>query len=138
MGIEFGSLSKPYNMTGWRIGWATGNAEAIAALGKIKTNIDSGIFQAVQEAGIEALNGDQSPLNHLREVYRSRRDMACETFSRLGFSFQVPKAAFYLWVKTPGGQSSKDFAARILSETGVIVTPGNGFGKYGEGFSGFR
>jgi len=134
VGIEFGSLSKPYNMTGWRIGWATGNTEAIAALGKIKTNIDSGIFQAVQEAGIEALTGDQSPLSNLREIYRARRDMACSTFSRLGFTFQVPKAAFYLWVKTPGDQSSAQFAARILNETGVVLTPGTGFGKYGEGF----
>ena len=134
VGIEFGSLSKPYNMTGWRIGWACGNAEAIAALGKIKTNIDSGIFQAVQEAGIEALTGDQSPLSGMRKIYRSRRDLACDTFSRLGFSFQVPRATFYLWVKTPEGQTSAQFAGRILNETGVVLTPGNGFGKHGEGF----
>lgn len=134
VGIEFGSLSKPFNMTGWRIGWACGNAEAIKGLGKIKTNIDSGIFQAIQEAGIEALSGDQGSLSVLRKIYRARRDMACDTFSRLGFSFQVPKATFYLWIQTPKGQSSAQFAARILNETGVILTPGNGFGKYGEGF----
>ncbi len=134
VGIEFGSLSKPYNMTGWRIGWACGNAEAIEALGRIKTNIDSGIFQAVQEAGIEALTGDQTPLTALRNIYRDRRDMACDLLSGQGFSFEVPKATFYLWVKTPGGQSSARFAGRILTETGVVLTPGNGFGHYGEGY----
>jgi LL-diaminopimelate aminotransferase len=134
VGIEFNSLSKPYNMTGWRIGWACGNPEAIKALGKIKTNIDSGIFQAVQEAGIEALTGDQSPLTGLMETYRARRDMACGYLTAMGFSFEVPSATFYLWVKTPGGQSSAEFAGRVLTETGVVLTPGNGFGQYGEGY----
>jgi len=132
--IEFNSLSKPYNMTGWRIGWACGNAEAIQAVGRIKTNIDSGIFQAVQEAGIEALTGDQSPLSGLRDIYRARRDIACDFLSGMGFSFEVPKATFYLWVKTPGGQPSAQFAGRVLTETGVVLTPGNGFGQYGEGY----
>ena len=132
--IEFNSLSKPYNMTGWRIGWACGNAEAIQAVGRIKTNIDSGIFQAVQEAGIEALTGDQNPLSGLRDIYRTRRDIACDFLSGMGFAFEVPRATFYLWVKTPGGQSSAQFAGRILTETGVVLTPGNGFGQYGEGY----
>jgi LL-diaminopimelate aminotransferase len=134
IGIEFNSLSKPFNMTGWRIGWACGNADAVAALGRIKTNIDSGIFQAVQEAGIEALTGDQAPLAELREIYRDRRDMTCDLLSGRGFSFDVPKATFYLWVKTPEGQSSAGFAGRVLTETGVVLTPGNGFGRYGEGY----
>jgi LL-diaminopimelate aminotransferase len=134
IGIEFNSLSKPYNMTGWRIGWACGSKDAIAALGKIKSNIDSGIFQAVQEAGIEALTGDQSPLDELRRIYQARRDMTCGILSRIGFSLEVPRAAFYLWVKTPEGQSSAGFASRLLEETGVVVTPGSGFGQYGEGY----
>jgi LL-diaminopimelate aminotransferase len=134
VGIEFNSLSKPYNMTGWRIGWACGNARAIQALGKIKTNIDSGIFQAVQEAGIEALNGDQGPLTELREIYRKRRDMACASLSEMGYSFRIPTATFYLWIRTPGNQTSAQFAGRVLTETGVVVTPGNGFGTCGEGY----
>jgi len=134
VGIEFHSLSKTYNMTGWRIGWVCGNREAIKALGKIKTNIDSGIFQAVQEAGIQALEGDQRPVEELRDIYQARRDMACEFLSNMGFSFAVPKAAFYLWVHTPAGLSSAQFAGRVLQETGVVITPGNGFGDHGEGY----
>jgi LL-diaminopimelate aminotransferase len=134
VGIEFNSLSKPYNMTGWRIGWACGNADAIAAIGRIKTNIDSGIFQAVQEAGIEALAGDQDPVARMRKIYQVRRDLACDFLYRMGFSFEVPKATFYMWVKTPAGLSSAQFVGRILSETGVVLTPGNGFGRHGEGY----
>ncbi len=134
VGIEFHSLSKTYNMTGWRIGWACGNADAIAAIGRIKTNIDSGIFQAVQEAGIEALEADQGPVAELRKVYQSRRDLACNLLTEAGFSFMVPKASFYIWVNTPEGLSSADFVGRILTETGVALTPGNGFGEHGEGY----
>lgn len=134
VGIEFNSLSKPYNMTGWRIGWACGNADAIAALGRIKTNIDSGIFQAIQEAAIEALTGDQSPVARMRKIYQARRDLACDLLSRKGFSFEIPKATFYMWVKTPEGLSSSEFVGRILTETGVVLTPGNGFGRHGEGY----
>jgi len=134
VGIEFHSLSKTYNMTGWRIGWVCGNEEAIGAIGKIKTNIDSGIFQAIQEAGIEALQGDQGPVDDLRTIYQSRRDLACDFLSKKGFSFSVPKATFYLWVRTPEGLSSAQFAGRVLTETGVVLTPGNGFGDSGEGY----
>jgi LL-diaminopimelate aminotransferase len=134
VGIEFHSLSKTYNMTGWRIGWACGNADAIAAIGKIKTNIDSGIFQAVQEAGIEALEADQGAVAQLRTVYQSRRDLVCKMLTEAGFSFQVPEASFYVWVKTPEGLTSAEFAGRILRETGVVLTPGNGFGECGEGY----
>ena len=132
--IEFHSLSKTYNMTGWRIGFASGNAEAVAGLGRIKTNIDSGIFQAVQEAGITALQSDQAPVAELRGIYQRRRDLACRFLSGMGFSFTVPKATFYLWVSTPPGLSSADFVSRVLQETGVVLTPGNGFGKHGEGY----
>jgi LL-diaminopimelate aminotransferase len=134
VGIEFHSLSKTYNMTGWRIGWVCGNREAIGAIGRIKTNIDSGIFQAIQEAGIEALQGDQKQVDELRNVYQSRRDLACEFLAKKGFSFLKPKATFYLWVRTPEGLSSAQFAGRVLQETGVVLTPGNGFGSHGEGY----
>lgn len=134
VGIEFHSLSKTYNMTGWRIGWACGNAQAIGAMGRIKTNIDSGIFQAIQEAGIEALQGDQKQVDDLRSIYQSRRDLACDFLSKKGFSFMTPKATFYLWIRTPEGLSSAEFAGRVLTETGVVLTPGNGFGDHGEGY----
>jgi LL-diaminopimelate aminotransferase len=134
VGIEFHSLSKTYNMTGWRIGWVCGNEDAIGAIGRIKTNIDSGIFQAIQEAGMEALQGDQQPVDDLRSIYQSRRDLACDFLSKNGFSFMVPKATFYLWAHTPEGLSSARFAGRVLQETGVVLTPGNGFGDHGEGY----
>jgi len=134
VGIEFHSLSKTYNMTGWRIGWVCGNEKAIGAIGKIKTNIDSGIFQVVQEAGIEALQGNQQPVEELRNVYQARRDLACDFLSKKGYSFMAPKATFYIWVRTPEGLSSAQFAGRILQETGVVLTPGNGFGQHGEGY----
>ena len=132
--IEFHSLSKTYNMTGWRIGFASGNAEAVAGLGRIKTNIDSGIFQAIQEAGITALESDQGPVAEMRRIYQGRRDLACRFLSRMGFSLTVPRATFYLWVATPAGLTSADFVSRVLQETGVVLTPGNGFGKHGEGY----
>jgi LL-diaminopimelate aminotransferase len=134
VGVEFHSLSKTYNMTGWRIGFACGNPEVVAGLGSIKANIDSGIFQAVQEAGIEALESDQGPVADLRNIYQKRRDLACDFLEKMGFAFSVPKATFYLWASVPEGVSSADFASRVLSETGVIVTPGNGFGESGEGY----
>jgi len=134
VGIEFHSLSKTYNMTGWRIGWVCGNEKAIGAIGKIKTNIDSGIFQVVQEAGIEALQGNQQPVEELRNVYQARRDLACDFLSKKGYSFMAPRATFYIWVRTPEGLSSAQFAGRILQETGVVLTPGNGFGQHGEGY----
>jgi len=134
VGIEFHSLSKTYNMTGWRIGFAVGNKDAIAGLGKIKTNIDSGIFQAIQEAGIEALNTDDKILQNLRNRYQKRRDILYNGLTKLGLKANRPKATFYVWVKCPKGFSSSDFTAHILNKAGVLTTPGNGFGAPGEGY----
>lgn len=134
VGIEFHSLSKTYNMTGWRIGFAVGNARVIAGLGKIKTNLDSGIFQAVQEAGIEALGTKDAVLKRIRDVYQQRRDILYDGLRKMGIEVRKPKATFYLWAKVPGGFSSSDFAAHLLNNAGVLATPGNGFGSPGEGY----
>ena len=133
VGIEFHSLSKTYNMTGWRIAFAVGNKDAIAGLGKIKTNIDSGIFQAIQEAGITALKTDDKVLKKLRDTYRKRRDVLYEGLTKLGLEANKPKATFYIWVKCPHGFTSSEFTAHIL-KAGVLTTPGSGFGAPGEGY----
>jgi LL-diaminopimelate aminotransferase len=132
--IEFHSLSKTYNMTGWRIGFAVGNQEAIAGLGAIKSNVDSGAFQAVQFAGIAALEGDQSCVEEMRAIYTKRRDIMVSGLRSLGFSLDTPKATFYLWVEVPQGFGSAEFAKLLLEKAGIVVTPGNGFGEPGEGF----
>jgi LL-diaminopimelate aminotransferase len=134
VGIEFHSLSKTYNMTGWRIGFVVGNKDAIAGLGKIKTNLDSGIFQAIQEAGIEALNTDDAVLKKIRDMYQGRRDALCDGLKKLGFALDKPKASFYIWVKCPKGYSSMEFTVHLLNNAGILSTPGNGFGAPGEGY----
>ena len=133
IGIEFHSLSKTYNMTGWRIGFAVGNSEAIAGLGAIKSNIDSGVFQAIQIAGIRALRADQSCIRDMTEIYTRRRDLMAEGLREAGFAVEAPKATFYMWVRVPDGFTSTQLASRLL-EKGVVVTPGNGFGEPGEGY----
>ncbi len=133
-GIEFHSLSKTYNMTGWRIGFAVGNSEVIAGLGKIKTNLDSGVFQAIQEAAIVALNTDDEPLLRIRKTYQDRRDALYDGLKGLGLHLVKPEATFYLWAKVPSGFDSSGFVAHILKEAGVMATPGNGFGGPGEGY----
>jgi len=134
VGIEFHSLSKTFNMTGWRIGFAAGNKNAIAGLGKIKTNIDSGVFQGIQYAGIEALKNYSLGLGDRKKVYEERRDIFCKGLDEVGLRYYPPKATFYVWFETPDGISSQDFTSKLISETGIVVTPGNGFGKYGEGY----
>ncbi|MBU4464069.1 MAG: LL-diaminopimelate aminotransferase [Proteobacteria bacterium] len=134
VGIEFHSLSKTYNMTGWRIGFAVGRAEVIQALGQVKSNIDSGAFQAIQIAGIAALEGDQTCLKETNSEYTSRRDILVDGLVNLGFSVERPKATFYLWIEVPQGYSSAETANRLLTEAGIVVTPGNGFGAAGEGY----
>ncbi|RLB06865.1 MAG: LL-diaminopimelate aminotransferase, partial [Deltaproteobacteria bacterium] len=134
VGVEFHSLSKTYNMTGWRIGFVVGNREVLAGLGKIKTNIDSGVFQAVQWAGIEALEGDQSDVEQIRQIYQRRRDVMVRGLREMGLEVTPPRATFYLWVRVPSGYDSASFASLLLNEAGVVVTPGNGFGEAGEGY----
>jgi LL-diaminopimelate aminotransferase len=134
VGIEFHSLSKTYNMTGWRIGFAVGNAALIEGLGLIKTNVDSGVFQAVQEAGIAALTGDQGVVEEMRRIYQERRNLLTQGLKEIGLNCDPPSATFYLWVEVPKGYTSASLTSRILEEVGVVVTPGNGFGAAGEGY----
>ncbi|MEJ2586965.1 MAG: LL-diaminopimelate aminotransferase [Deltaproteobacteria bacterium] len=134
VGLEFHSLSKTYNMTGWRIGFAVGNAEGIEALGAVKSNIDSGVFEAVQLAGIEALQGDQTCVSDLIRIYTERRDLLIQGLTDCGFDVAVPKATFYLWIRVPEGYTSAELTARLLEDAGLVVTPGNGFGAPGEGY----
>jgi len=134
VGIEFHSLSKTYNMTGWRIGWAAGNAKIIGGLGRIKSNIDSGIFEAIQVAGIEALEGDQQCLADMRRIYTERRDILVGGLKKLGINVEPPKATFYVWFEVPSGYTSAGFAELLLAKSGIVATPGNGFGAPGEGY----
>lgn len=134
IGIEFHSLSKTYNMTGWRIGFAVGNRKVIQGLGKIKTNLDSGIFQAIQEAGIEALRSPEDVTDNIRKVYQERRDKLVKGMRDAGLEVNSPRATFYLWIRVPEGYSSSEFTAYLLQEAGIMATPGNGFGDAGEGY----
>jgi len=133
--IEFHSLSKTYNMTGWRIGWACGNPKLVQALAKVKSNFDSGIFQAVQVAGIAALRTPEVEVNDLRIIYEERRDCLINGLRSLGWKITPPKAAFYVWAKVPKNFPDSMTAAKtFLDQTDIVVTPGVGFGKYGEGY----
>ena len=134
VGIEFHSLSKTYNMTGWRVGFAVGNPEVIQGLSKVKSNIDSGIFQAVQKAGVAALTGPQDFREELLETYRRRRDTLVDGLNDLGWKVTRPRATFYVWCPVPDGSPSADFAKRLLEEAGVVATPGVGLGPSGEGY----
>jgi LL-diaminopimelate aminotransferase len=134
VGIEFHSLSKTFNMTGWRIGFAVGNDEIIAGIGKIKSNLDSGVFQAIQAASIVALNSDDKLLSDIRKTYKERRDALFDGLKDIGICLSRPKATFYLWTKVPKGFESSSFASHILEHAGVLATPGNGFGAPGEGY----
>ena len=134
VGIEFHSLSKTYNMTGWRIGMAVGNAEAINALKIIKSNIDSGIPQAIQYAAIEALTGPQNCIKEHNDVYQRRRDLIVDTLNKMGLEAKMPKASLYIWAKVPNGYTSVEFTNDLLDKVGVVVTPGVGYGQNGEGY----
>ena len=132
--IEFHSLSKTFCMTGWRIGFAIGNSFLISALAKVKSNIDSGVFTAIQEAGAYALNNLEKIVPSLVEVFKKRRDFLATELQKLGYEFKKPNATFYLWVKTPKNMSSQEFCKKVLQEIGLVVTPGIGFGNSGEGY----
>ena len=134
VGIEFHSLSKTFNMTGWRLGFAVGRAEVIAGLSQIKSNLDSGQFQAVQEAGITALESDDRLTAGLRAIYQERRDVLVAGLRNLGLEFETPAATFYVWIEVPQGYTSASFTAHLLEKAGIVTTPGNGFGAPGEGY----
>jgi LL-diaminopimelate aminotransferase len=134
VGVEFHSLSKSYNMTGWRIGMVVGNAGMIDALRRLKSNLDSGIPQAIQYAAIEALNGPQDCIAEHNAIYQRRRDLVVEVLTKLGLQVRVPKASLYVWAKVPEGFNSVDFTADLLEQAGVAVTPGVGYGRSGEGY----
>ncbi|GAC1474837.1 MAG: LL-diaminopimelate aminotransferase [Candidatus Dormibacteraceae bacterium] len=134
VGLEFHSLSKTFNMTGWRIGWVCGRADLIGLIGQLKTNIDSGIFQAVQWAAIEALNGGEQETHAANEVYARRHKLVADTLNELGWKIKPPRATFYVWAPVPAGYDSIGFASHVLDEVGVNITPGVGFGAHGEGY----
>ncbi|NIS69705.1 MAG: LL-diaminopimelate aminotransferase [Proteobacteria bacterium] len=134
VGVEFHSLSKTCNMTGWRVGFAVGNAEVIEGLGKIKTNVDSGVFQAVQLAGVDALEHYDEEHRQILDVYQRRRDLMVEALWEAGLELEKPLATFYLWITVPEGYTSAEFTTLLLTEAGIVATPGNGFGEWGEGY----
>jgi LL-diaminopimelate aminotransferase len=134
VGIEFHSLSKTYNMTGWRIGFAVGNKDIIQGLGVVKTNLDSGIFRAVQFAGIVALTGPQENIIRMQKIYQARRDALVDGLNSIGWNVQKPKATFYVWAPVPPGYTSKELVQTLLEKAGILATPGRGFGENGEGY----
>ena len=134
VGVEFHSLSKSYNMAGWRIGMVVGNATVVDALMRVKSNLDSGIPQAIQYAAIEAFRGPQSCVEEHNAIYQRRRDLVVQTLNRIGLGAKPPKASLYVWAKTPEGYTSMGLATELLDKVGVAVTPGIGYGKWGEGY----
>jgi LL-diaminopimelate aminotransferase len=134
VGVEFHSLSKSYNMTGWRIGMVVGNAAAVGALRTLKSNLDSGIPQAIQYMAIEALNGPQDCIAEHNNTYQRRRDLIVEVLTNIGLEVALPKAGLYVWARVPEGYNSVDFTTDLLDQVGVAVTPGVGYGRSGEGY----
>ena len=132
--VEFHSLSKSYNMTGWRIGMAVGNAEMINALMRVKSNLDSGIPQAIQIAGIEALQASQECISENNAIYQRRRDKLVDALRGIGMEITPPRASLYVWARVPEGYTSAEFAGMLLEEKDIVVTPGSGYGEYGEGY----
>ena len=133
-GVEFHSLSKSYNMTGWRIGMVVGNPVMIDALKRLKSNLDSGIPQAIQYAAIEAMTGPQDCIEEHNAVYQRRRDLVVDMLIRMGLEVTPPRASLYVWAKVPQGYNSVEFANDLLEKVGVVVTPGIGYGNNGEGY----
>ena len=134
VGVELNSLSKPYNMTGWRIGMALGNPVLIAAMSKVKENTDSGIFNPIQFAAIHALREETGNITDMLGTYTRRRERVLATLKKIGINFAVPKGTFYLWVPTPAGLTSLEFTNRLFEKTAVVVAAGTAYGQYGEGY----
>jgi LL-diaminopimelate aminotransferase len=134
IGVEFHSLSKTYHMTGWRIGMVVGNADMVNALFRVKSNLDSGIPQAIQYAAVEALRGSQEHIAERNAIFQRRRDKLVKVLNEIGLKARIPKATFYVWAKIPQGYTSMDFTKKLLDEAGIAVTPGTGYGKEGEGY----
>jgi LL-diaminopimelate aminotransferase len=134
VGVEVFSLSKAYNMTGWRCGAIVGNADAIAQYWKLKTNIDSGLFEAVQLAAVEALTGPQDPVREMSEIYRRRRDLVIGALRAIGIEIDPPKGTIYVWAPVPAGHTSATFCEEVLEQAAVVVSPGSSYGPNGEGF----
>jgi LL-diaminopimelate aminotransferase len=134
VGIELYSLSKTYNMTGWRLAFAVGNKDIIAGVGKVKSNVDSGAFDAIQMAGITALSSSQQCVADMNTIYEERRDALLKGLNEIGLDVKAPKATFYVWAPVPEGYDSMGFAKLLLEEAGIVATPGVGFGTYGEGY----
>lgn len=132
--VVFDSLSKTYSMTGWRIGYAVGRPELIGALGKVKTNVDSGVPQIIQRAAIAALTSSQKCVRDNLAIYRKRRDVLVDGLNKLGLNCIKPKATFYVWLKVPKSYTSASFADALIEKAGVVCTPGTGFGGHGEGY----
>ena len=132
--IEFHSLSKTFNMTGWRLGFACGNPELVAGLAKVKSNIDSGAFFAIQWAGVAALDHYDKHIQSVLGIYQERRDVLVDGLASLGWNVAKPKATFYVWFKVPPRYTSATFARELLEKADIVATPGNGFGESGEGY----
>ena len=134
VGVEFHSLSKTYHMTGWRIGMVVGNADMVNALFRIKSNLDSGVPQAIQHAAVEALRGSQEHIVRHNAIFQRRRDRLLKVLNEIGLRARTPRATFYVWAKIPAGYTSVDFTEKLLDEVGIAVTPGIGYGREGEGY----
>lgn len=134
VGIEVFSLSKTYNMTGWRSGAVVGNADLVQAYWQLKTNLDSGMFEAVQEASVTALLSDQSSVAAMCAIYQRRRDTLVAALTRIGLDVSAPKGAIYVWARVPDGETSATFTERVLEEAAVVISPGAAYGAAGEGF----
>ncbi len=134
VGVEFFSLSKPFNMTGWRVGFGVGNRDILEPLWRLKTNLDSGMFEAIQRTAAFVLNGPWDFVHEMNAIYTGRRDVLLEALAHIGLDAPTPKATIYIWVPVPAGYDSTSFAAHVLDQAGVVLTPGNGYGAAGEGF----